>query len=55
MKTNERRDWRIICEEVVQETDSARLNALLEELLEALEERERERTKDQINVNRTAN
>ena len=38
-----RRDWREICEEVLGEKDTIRLNALLEELLEALEERERNR------------
>jgi len=38
-----RRDWREICEEVLTETDQDRLNALLQELLNALEERERMR------------
>lgn len=33
------RDWREICTEVLQETSSERVNDLLEELLEALEER----------------
>jgi hypothetical protein len=33
------RDWRKICEEVLRETSSERLNDLLEELLDALENR----------------
>ena len=40
MNDNKRRDWRIICEEVLQETNPARLNILLEELLAALEKRD---------------
>jgi pyruvate dehydrogenase complex dehydrogenase (E1) component len=36
----ETRDWREICEDVVRESSSERVNALLEELLNALEERE---------------
>jgi hypothetical protein len=40
MNENKRRDWRVICEEVLQETNPARLNILLEELLAALERRE---------------
>jgi hypothetical protein len=40
MRRGARRDWRKICAEVLLEkTDTVRLNALLEELLEALEER----------------
>jgi hypothetical protein len=35
------RDWRAICEEVLREKNSDHINALLEELLEALEERAR--------------
>jgi hypothetical protein len=31
------RDWREICKEVLQESSQERLNALLEELLDALE------------------
>lgn len=54
MEQREHRDWRIICEEVVQEKDSVRLNALLEELLEALEERERERKQGQGNMSKAA-
>jgi hypothetical protein len=34
------RDWREICEDVVRESSSERINALLEELLNSLEERE---------------
>lgn len=41
MGLDERRNWRDICEDVVREKDSARLNGLLQELLEALEERAR--------------
>ena len=41
MGSDERRDWREICEDVVREKDSTRLNGLLQELLEALEERTR--------------
>lgn len=41
MNENNRRDWRIICEEVLEETNPARLNILLEELLAALERRDR--------------
>jgi hypothetical protein len=33
------RDWREICKEVLQVTSSERVNDLLEELLEALEQR----------------
>jgi hypothetical protein len=39
------RDWREICEEVLLTKDSKQLNALLEELLEALEARARNREK----------
>jgi hypothetical protein len=39
MRRGDRRDWREICEEVLLErADTERVNALLEELLEALEE-----------------
>ena len=38
-----RRDWREICEEVLRTSDSNRVNALLEELLEALEARAQNR------------
>lgn len=38
-----RKDWREICEEVLRTHDPNRVNALLEELLEALEERARNR------------
>ena len=34
-----RRHWREICEEVLRTSDPNHMNALLEELLEALEER----------------
>jgi hypothetical protein len=40
MVQDKRRDWREICEEVLQEADQARLNVLLQELLEVLEDRE---------------
>lgn len=43
MSSANRRDWREICEQVVREKDSTRLNTLLEELLEALEEHARNR------------
>jgi hypothetical protein len=33
------RDWRAICEEVLRETERDRIEVLLVELLEALEER----------------
>lgn len=36
----ETRDWREICEDVVRESSSERVNALLEELLDALENRD---------------
>lgn len=40
MRRGARRDWREICAEVLLESeDTDRVNALLEELLEALEER----------------
>jgi hypothetical protein len=39
MRRGDQRDWRDICEEVLLErADTDRVNALLEELLEALEE-----------------
>ena len=41
MGSSDHRDWREICEDVIHEKDSARLNELLEELLEALEQRAR--------------
>jgi hypothetical protein len=41
MNQGNRRDWREICEEVLHETDQDRLNSLLQELLDALEDRER--------------
>jgi hypothetical protein len=41
MSQGNRRDWREICQEVLTETRTERLNALLEELLDVLEERER--------------
>jgi hypothetical protein len=40
-----RRDWREICEEVLRTKDAKQLNALLEELLEALDARARNREK----------
>ena len=36
---NPRREWREICEEVLRETSTERVNDLLEELLDALETR----------------
>ena len=39
------RDWREICEEVLRTKDPDHFNALLEELLEALEARARDREK----------
>jgi hypothetical protein len=45
MVQDKRRDWREICEEVLQEADQARLNVLLQELLEVLEDRERWRSR----------
>jgi hypothetical protein len=39
------RDWREICEEVLRAKDAKQLNALLEELLEALDARARNREK----------
>ena len=39
MRQDGRRDWREICVEVLQEKNTERVSALLEELLEALEER----------------
>ncbi|MGC2196542.1 MAG: hypothetical protein WA628_17850 [Terriglobales bacterium] len=39
------RDWRAICEEVLREKNRDHIDALLEELLEALEERARARDK----------
>jgi hypothetical protein len=44
MNQDNRRDWREICEEVLTEKDQDRLNALLQELLEALDDRERMRS-----------
>ena len=41
MASNNRRDWREICAEVIREKDDTRLNVLLEELLEVLDERAR--------------
>jgi hypothetical protein len=38
-----RRHWREICEDVLREKDTNRVNALLEELLEALDEHTRNR------------
>jgi hypothetical protein len=38
--TEERRDWRELCAAVAKERDQLRLLALMEELLEVLEERE---------------
>jgi hypothetical protein len=40
------RDWRKICEEVLRERRPDRVNALLQELLKALEEREHERERE---------
>jgi hypothetical protein len=40
MRQGNQRDWREICVEVLLERDTHRVNALLEELLEALERRE---------------
>jgi pyruvate dehydrogenase complex dehydrogenase (E1) component len=37
----ETRDWRKICEEMLGESSAERVNSLLEELLDALEERDR--------------
>jgi pyruvate dehydrogenase complex dehydrogenase (E1) component len=36
----ETRDWREICEEILRESSSERVNVLLEELLNALEKRD---------------
>jgi hypothetical protein len=44
MNQDNRRDWREICEQALAEKDRDRLNALLQELLEALEDRERMRS-----------
>ena len=43
MSAAEGRDWREICEDVLRTHDPKRINALLEELLEALEARDREK------------
>jgi hypothetical protein len=45
MGAAEGRDWREICEEVLRTHDPKHVNALLEELLEALEARSRDREK----------
>jgi hypothetical protein len=39
MKLRNERNWRQICEEVLREHDPDKVNALLAELLDALEER----------------
>jgi hypothetical protein len=41
MSRGNQRDWREICEQVLEEKNSERLNKLLAELLTALDERER--------------
>ena len=41
MTAGNSRGWREICEEVLREKRTERVNALLEELLDVLEERER--------------
>jgi hypothetical protein len=41
MNPSNRRSWREICEDVLREKDPERVNTLLEELLEVLEEYER--------------
>ena len=46
MNQGKRRDWREICEEVLTERDQDRLNVLLQELLDALEERERAQSQE---------
>ncbi len=43
MAADNGRDWREICKEVIREKDNTRLNVLLEELLEALEEHARKK------------
>ncbi len=48
MTPDNRKDWREICEQVVREKNPDRVIALLEELLEALEESAR--TRDKIHV-----
>jgi hypothetical protein len=45
MTSDNRKDWRKICEQVLREKNPDRVAALLEELLEALEERARTRAK----------
>jgi pyruvate dehydrogenase complex dehydrogenase (E1) component len=45
MSPDTRKDWRKICEQVLREKNPDRVVALLEELLEALEERARTRAK----------
>jgi hypothetical protein len=43
MSLDNRRDWREICEDLLKEKNPGRVNALLTELLAALEARARER------------
>jgi hypothetical protein len=44
MNRDNRRTWREICQEVLKEKDEDRLNALLQELLDALDKREQIRS-----------
>lgn len=46
MTLHNQRDWRKICEEVLRENDRDKVNVLLAELLDALEERAIRSSKD---------
>jgi len=46
MTLHNQRDWRKICEEVLRENDPDKVNVLLAELLDALEERAIRSSKD---------
>jgi len=45
MTSSDKRDWRQICQEVVQERNPEKMDALLAELLDILEERSIARSK----------
>jgi hypothetical protein len=48
--SDHRRDWREICAEVLSARDSERVDGLLEELLQVLEERKRMQRHDPSNL-----
>jgi hypothetical protein len=59
MAGHTRRDWRELCVAVTNETDSSKLDSLVQELIRALDEGEREwrhsiRLPDAIGTNREA-